>query len=105
MADKVYDGTPDHHGAPSLCHTCSCSQHIKGTALTQDVTLCHTRGNSPPIKMTWRVTYCNDYEDKRLPQLYQMEKIAWRVSTDARRKFVGFMNPKTWKEKGLDPDD
>lgn len=101
---KVYDGTPDH-SATSMCHTCNSCQHVKGTLLNEEMTLCHTRGNSPPVRITWRVTFCNDYEDKRLPSMWQMEKIAWKVSVDGKRKFVGFMTPKAWKEKGNDPDD
>lgn len=101
---KVHDGTPIHSG-PSLCHTCSCCQHVKGTGLTQEATFCHTRGNSPPLRITWKVTMCNDYEDKREPTLWQMEKIAWRFSVDNKKKTMGFLNPKSWKEKGNDPDD
>ena len=57
------------------------------------------------MRVTWKVTFCNDYEDKRLPSLWQMEKVAWRFSIDQKKKTAGFVDPKKWKEKGNEPDD
>jgi hypothetical protein len=102
--NKVFGGTVNYSGE-NLCYTCSCGQHMKGSLVNEDVVLCHTRGTSPPIRITWKVTSCNDYEDARTPELWEMEKIAWKISADGKRRFVGFLSPKQWKEKGMDPDD
>jgi len=101
---KVNGGTPIH-SIENLCVTCSCCQHVRGTQFTQELLLCHTRGNSPPRQITWKVTSCNDYEDKRMPQLWQMEKVAWRFSVDHKRKKAGFLTPAEWKSMGKDTDD
>lgn len=105
MSDfKVNGGTPRHFGE-HLCLSCSMCQHIRGTQLDQDMVLCHTRGGSPARQIKWTVTRCNDYEDKRQPALWQMEKIAWRFSVDNKRKKAGFITPSEWKSMGHDSDD
>jgi hypothetical protein len=101
---KIDGGTPKHHGE-HLCLSCSCCQHIRGAQMDHDVVLCHTRGNSPPRHIKWVVTQCNDYEDKRQPALWQMEKIAWRFSVDNKKKTAGFLTPAQWKAMGKDSDD
>jgi hypothetical protein len=37
--------------------------------------------------------------------MWEMEKIAWRVTADKRRHFMGFLSPKEWKEKGHDSEE
>lgn len=101
---KILKGTPNHSEA-SLCASCSNAQRIQGERMTEQVTLCHTRGSDPARQITWHVVECSDYENKSLPSLWQMEKIAWRFSVDDKRKTAGFMSPAQWKAKGHDPDD
>ena len=54
------------------------------------------------------VVTCSEYEDKRTPSLWPLEKIAWRVSADKRKKTLGFVSPLEWKElvkAGKENDD
>ena len=101
---RVHRGTPDHYGCSGLCATCSNVQHIRGTSLSEEVTLCHSRGIEP-LTIRWKVTHCGDYEDERTPALWQMEKIAWRFSVDDRKKDApGFVSPVEWRKKHEDDD-
>jgi hypothetical protein len=61
------------------------------------------------MRIIYPVRSCSDYDDKRIPSLWQMEKVAWRFSADNRKKTAGFLGPAAWKDRmkadGQDPDD
>jgi hypothetical protein len=39
------------------------------------------------------MTQCSSYEDKTRPQMYEMEAMAWMVTTDRKTKQIGFKSP------------
>ena len=102
---KVYDGTP-HFSGTSLCRSCRQSRMIEGVRAEDACVFCHSRcAGHPPMRVTWTVTRCNDYEDKATPTLWDMEKIAWRFSKDHRGpRGAGFLNPKEFKDRYPDND-
>ena len=84
MADKVIGGTP--LGNRTLCSTCRLAHHIRGINM-QEQTIC--RGYTNPMPMRFPIETCSIYDDKRVPSLYQMEQIAWAVTSRSRGP-VGF---------------
>ncbi len=83
--NKVYGGTPT--GNKSMCSTCRFAQNIRGVNMQQD-TFCLRLGNIP-TRIGYPVEVCNGYEDKRTPSIYDMQQIAWNVSSRNRGP-VGF---------------
>lgn len=63
-------------------------EQADGTVLTR----CHSRGMEPVIVRT-TVVRCNDYDDRRTPSEYEMQKIAWVVTTDRSGQTIGFKPP------------
>lgn len=51
-------------------------------------------GAGQPVVIHRPVTRCTDFEDKTLTDRYEMEKIAWRLTTDKKSAKVGFVPPK-----------
>ena len=52
----------------------------------------------PPTRVPFSVRQCSMYEDKRLPEFCQMEKIAWEIRTKSAGSVAGFV---TVLESGL----
>lgn len=98
MADRVIGGTPV--GNKSLCATCRMAHHVRGINM-QEVTLC--RANNLPLTVRFPVETCSIYDDKRIPSFYQMEQIAWAV-TSRSRGAVGFGGELT-REIHIEPPD
>jgi hypothetical protein len=42
--------------------------------------------------MTFPVTYCTSYSDRRQPSVREMEEIAWILRSDPKRKEIGFVH-------------
>ena len=42
--------------------------------------------------MPFKVSYCTDYNDKRVPSKADMEEIAWIIRTKDVNRQVGFAN-------------
>lgn len=93
---SVRDGTPNFSG-PGLCVTCRHSHIMKGHT-SENVTLCQASGVSQ-FRVFKPVVECNEYENKTIPPLWEMEKVAWKFSVDHNNKPMGFLTPKKWKEK------
>lgn len=83
--DKVSGGTPK--GFTSLCKTCRNAQVMRGLNLQEELH-CHATYYRPK-KIEFPVETCSAYDDKRVPSLWQMEKIAWEVVSRSRGP-VGF---------------
>jgi hypothetical protein len=77
---KVYGGTPK--GGQSLCLTCIYARIIRGFAESEMITLCD-RWDS--MRVPFKVSECSDYADRRLPDVEEMEKIAWFPAQQERR--------------------
>lgn len=101
---RMRGGDTPIHSQTSLCLSCRCSQVTHGQSLDEDIVLCHNRG-SEPWRVRIRVSECSDYEDKSLSPLWEMEKIAWRVSADKLSGRIGFLDPKQYKVKHPNEDD
>ena len=84
---------------PSLCLSCRCALIIKGRGLSDELTLCRAGSGMADLRITRPVVECNSYDDKRQPSLNQLEKIAWRVCPDNRKKTTGFFRPTEWQAK------
>ena len=101
--NRVRNGTPNFT-EPSLCNTCREGQRVEGSRFEENVTLCHSRG-STPFRITWRVTECSDYDNKSNPALWDLKKIAWKLSKDDKTSVCGFLDPKKYRKKfGEDGD-
>ena len=49
--------------------------------------------------MPFKVSYCTDYRDKRVPSKADMEEIAWIIRTKDVNRPVGFSNAAEEKEE------
>lgn len=99
---KIHGGTPTDHYAPSLCKRCRESQIITERMTGRVRQICHSHGN--PIEIHGEVSECTSFDDKAAPALWQMEKVAWRFRVDDKRKTVGFLTPKDFRERFPDDD-
>lgn len=90
---KVYGGTTV--GTESRCETCSYARIIKGYAFNEKVVMCDRVWDSP-LPITFIVAECTDYQDKRVPRLYDLEEIALPIEIKGRS--AGFANAS--KENG-----
>lgn len=77
--DKVRGGTP--RGLESMCTTCRSAHRIIGLNL-QTVVFC--RATAKGDRVTFPVSECSLYDDKRVPSLYDMQTIAWEVKSRNR---------------------
>ena len=82
MRLKVQGGTARND--EDLCPTCKYSTIVE---LSDSQTL--VRCSQLDLRLTKRVTRCNSYSNKNEPPLFEMMKMAWVVTTDAKKK-VGF---------------
>lgn len=102
MASK-FRGIRDGKLEP-LCKTCDHAQYIQGESLVNVTLLCH-KSDWVPREMEFEATTCSMYSDRRLPSQYEMEKIAWRINSDAKAGKIGFISPKEWKQMKGNEDD
>lgn len=94
MRLKIRGGTVDH-GEPSLCHTCRFATIIKGPRLGDEIVDCSRL--SERSRVTFVVTACSAYSDRRRASLYDMEEIAWILRSDPHRNTIGFVQAKSLK--------
>lgn len=105
MRLKIHGGTVSD-GEASLCTTCRSATIIRGTCLSNEIISCGKRMVRDEI--TFRVTSCTGYSDRRSASLYDMEDIAWVLRSDARTKKIGFVRARDLKPADrhvLDEDD
>lgn len=79
---KIIDGTP--RTQTSLCESCWHSTIINGENF-EKIVHCNELGRD----IRFKVNRCNRYDDKALPSLQDLEKIAWVVESRVKDK-VGF---------------
>jgi hypothetical protein len=84
----VADGT---RNGEVLCRTCSYAKIIAGRAEGQELTFCTY--NDKDEKVPFEVIECTKYDDKRLPGLYELKKIAWVINADGAKNKAGFVKP------------
>jgi len=71
-----------------LCHTCR-EGFIVELNNNEQIIKCQYSY----VNLTRPVIKCSEYDPKNLPSRRDMEKIAWVITTDKRRK-IGFRPPK-----------
>lgn len=72
----------------SLCNTCYWAHIQRGFAESEEVILCAFLRQ--PHAVPFKVSYCTDYNDKRVPSKADMEEIAWIIRTKSVNRQVGF---------------
>jgi hypothetical protein len=97
MRVKIQGGTAQHGETP-LCQTCRYATIVKGVKLSDEIVECaqlaYGRG-----RITFPVTYCTTYSDRRQPSLREMEEIAWVLRTNARLNEIGFVRASKLRER------
>ena len=89
MRIKVQGGTPVG-GESSLCATCRCSTIVRGRRLDEELVLCSALGLHG-IQITFKVTSCSDYADRRTPSYMEMMQDAWILQPGSRKRPAGFV--------------
>lgn len=89
MHIKIQDGTPPG-GDHTLCATCRCSTIIRGQSLEEELVICSALGLRG-VQITFKVTFCSDYSDSRLPSYIEMMQDAWILQPGSRKRPAGFV--------------
>jgi hypothetical protein len=87
----------------SLCRTCRYAHIEQGHSESEERIFCGSWGGARPLSVRFSVKECSDYEDKRLPSLYRMEKVAWILSTKNAGSAIGFIS--TSKRRSIEEED
>ena len=97
MRVKIRGGTVMHGDAP-LCQTCRYATIVKGRTLGDEIIECAslTCGRG---RITFPVTYCTAYADRRQASIREMEEIAWVLRSDPKRKEIGFVRASQIRER------
>lgn len=91
---KIQNGTPPSN--EHICRTCRYGQIIEGNNFEQ-MTMCGYYSK----QVSFQVAKCSKWDDSRLPALWEMEKIAWKVESRIRGS-VGF-TPRTEMDIVISP--
>jgi hypothetical protein len=91
---RINGGTPEE--GVSLCVTCSYGLVRRGFSAAQEEIVC--RVTRPTERVPFRVRECSEYEDRRLPNLYSMQKIAWVLLTKSAGRSIGFVTSDRFRE-------
>lgn len=75
MRVKIRGGTVNG-GEPPLCQTCRYATIVRGRSLRDDIVECQELMFRSG-RITFPVTYCTSYSDRRPPSVREMEEIAW----------------------------
>lgn len=105
MRIKIRGGTASN-GEPSLCLTCRFATVVKGTSLRDEIVEC-SQLSYGRNRITFPVTVCTEYSDRRQPSLRAMEEIAWVLRSDPKRNDIGFVKrtEHTHRERFVLDDD
>jgi hypothetical protein len=99
MHIKVQNGTPSG-GDSNLCVTCRCSTIIKGRTLDEEMVLCSALGLRN-VQITFKVTFCSEYNDKRSPSYLEMVQDAWILQPGSKRRPAGFVRGSDLQDEEL----
>jgi hypothetical protein len=91
---QIKGGTPED--GVSLCVTCSNGLVRRGYSAAQEEIVC--RATRPTERVPFRVRECSEYEDRRLPSLYSMQKVAWVLLTKSAGRSIGFVTSERFRE-------
>ena len=84
---KVYGGTPE--GSESRCDTCANARIIQGYSESERIVFCDA--TYPTMRVPFSVRQCSMYEDKRLPDVEDLEEIAWPLISKSAGHRAGFV--------------
>src|SRR5712664_4468595 len=88
MRLKIHGGTAQL-GEPSLCLTCRFATVVKGRSISDEIIECSRL--SDHARITFAVTSCTAYADRRRAALHDMEEIAWVLRSDPKKNTIGFV--------------
>lgn len=89
MRFKLQGGTA-RDDEPPLCLSCRHATVIRGRTLHDEIIDCgRLYGRSSRI--TFPVTSCSEYDDRRLASLRHLEQVAWVLRTERGRRRIGFV--------------
>ena len=89
MRIKIRGGTASN-GEPTLCLTCRFATIVKGASLRDEIVEC-SQLSYGRNRITFPVTLCTEYSDRRQPSLRAMEEIAWVLRSDPKKNAIGFV--------------
>jgi hypothetical protein len=89
MRIKIDRGTP-LHGGESLCYTCRFSRVTRGRTLDEELVVCDA-GQTAQTMVTFKVTSCTDYSDRRVPSYGELLQNAWILRPRTRNRPAGFV--------------
>jgi hypothetical protein len=97
MRVKIRGGTVMHSDTP-LCQTCRFATIARGPRLGDEIVECAslTYGRG---RITFPVTYCTAYSDRRQPSIREMEDVAWVLRSDPKRNEIGFVRASKLRER------
>ena len=101
MRLKIQGGTADN-GEPTLCLTCRFATIVKGRSLNDEIIECGKL--SDRTRITFTVTSCTAYADRRRAALHEMEEIAWILRSDPTKKTIGFVKASELRRFVVDDD-
>ncbi len=92
--------TKDEH----LCGSCVNAFVRRGAGGSGDLQICFplsqsTQGRQGVIRE--KIAQCSSYYPKALPQLYQLENIAWEIVSKGNKKGIGFISPDDRRQAGI----
>jgi hypothetical protein len=99
MRIKVQDGTPIESDK-SLCTTCRCSSIVRGRTLDEELVLCSALGLKS-VQITFKVTSCSDYSDRRMPSYMEMMQDAWILRPGSKRRPAGFVRASELRDEEI----
>jgi hypothetical protein len=99
MHFKIH-GSTAHDGDATLCSTCTHSTIIRGQARNEEIITCN-RSIRSSMRITFRVTSCSDYNDARLPSMYELTEKAWILRRGSKRRAAGFIHGRDLKIEEL----
>lgn len=76
-------------GNESRCDTCTHARIIQGYAESEKIVFCNSLWD--PIRIPFSVRQCSAYEDKRLPEIEDLEEIAWQLRSKSAGARAGFV--------------
>ena len=97
MHIKIRGGTANNSES-SLCLTCRSATVVKGRSLRDEITEC-CRLSEGHNRITFPVTFCTGYADRRHASVHDMEEIAWVLRSDPKKNEVGFVKASDLKPR------
>ena len=91
---RIKGGTPEQ--GVTLCVTCSYGLVRRGYGAAEEEIIC--TATRPAGHVPFRIRECSEYEDRRLPNLYSMQRIAWVLLTKSAGRSIGFVTSDRFRE-------